>query len=103
MKRWFKRWFGGGHEGNGSTSSPDMISCEEALARVYEYLDDELAPTDRGRVADHFAVCQRCYPHLRFEESFLRALRRVENGQGASPELKNRVLDALYQEGLERP
>ena len=102
---WLKRLFGGGAgknggEENGSGSALDMITCQEALERLYEYLDGELVPTETGQVEAHFRMCQRCYPHLQFERSFLQAVRGCDGG-GAPDELKSRVLEALRSEGLD--
>lgn len=75
----------------------ETLSCREALAAVYEYLDGALDPTDRDRVQAHFDVCSRCYPHLRLEESFRAAVRRAAGGEAAPAELKDR-LKALLAE-----
>lgn len=99
--KWFRRLFGHTKEADGIGSRRDATACAEALEHVYEYLDGELGAGDSERLAEHFRVCQRCYPHLRFEESFLRALHGVAAGEGAPPDLKKRVLRALQDEGLE--
>ena len=72
-----------------------MISCQEALAVVHEYLDGELEPGSHERVRAHFEVCARCYPGLQTEEAFRAAVRRAEEGCTAPPELRERVLAAL--------
>lgn len=80
---------------------PDAITCEEALAHLFEYLDGELEGAERSRVSEHLEVCRRCYPRLEFERSFMEAVRRVRSGRGAPPELRDRVLEALRDEGLD--
>lgn len=82
-------------------AGPDPLSCEEALERLFAYLDGELEEPERERVAEHFEVCRRCYPRLEFECSFMEAIRRVRGGDGAPAELKSRVLEALRDEGLD--
>ena len=94
---WIKRIFGGGASGDG----PDTTSCQEALERLYEYLDGELQGLESDRVAEHFRVCQRCYPRLVFERSFLDAVHGVDTGDAAPDELRTRVLDLLKAEGLD--
>lgn len=69
----------------------EMISCKDALAAVYEYLDGELHGEDEGRVQAHFEVCARCYPHLRLEESFREVVRRAGSGPEAPAALKARI------------
>jgi anti-sigma factor RsiW len=39
------------------------LTCTEVLARLSDYLDDELDPVARGAVEDHLRGCDRC---LRF-------------------------------------
>ena len=76
-----------------------MISCEEALAVVHEYLDGELDASQHERVRAHFDVCARCYPGLQAEEAFRAVVRRAEEGCTAPPELRERVLAALAAVG----
>jgi anti-sigma factor (TIGR02949 family) len=106
-----RRLFGGGAGGNGRNGNPpadggaddpcpqsaEMITCEEALTFIQEFLDGELEGVTREKVEAHFDVCGRCYPHLRMEESFRTALRRASDGQQAPGELKDRVRQLLSQ------
>ena len=100
-----KRWMGFGSNGSGGDGGPDMpagggemMSCEDALARVYEYLDGELDHLTHEQVKAHFDVCRRCYPHLASEQSFKAALNRAVEGHDAPEALKNRVLQLLEGE-----
>jgi anti-sigma factor (TIGR02949 family) len=55
-----------------------MISCRGVMERLWDYLDGEL-PTERMQeLADHLAICQRCYPQYRFQFAFLEALARQQ-------------------------
>lgn len=97
-----RRLFGGGAGRDGGSSADDagapgtgMITCEQALTFIQEYLDGELEGVTRERVEAHFDVCGRCYPHLRMEESFRAAVRRAGAGQEAPPELRDRVAHLL--------
>ena len=53
-----------------------MISCQGVMERLWDFLDGELPPEQMQELADHLAVCQRCYPQYRFEFAFLEALAR---------------------------
>lgn len=99
-----KGWFGGGRDGGGDggnadgpcpDSGPEMISCQDALARLQEFVDGELTDLTHDQVESHFEVCTRCYPHLAMEESFKArvhaALARPEVPEG----LRGRVLEML--------
>ena len=77
----------------------EMISCEEALSMVYEYLDGELEEVSAEQARVHFDVCRRCYPHLKLEESFQSALSRAaEHAEAAPDELRTRIMDVLAGE-----
>lgn len=90
------------NSGASAGGSPEMITCEEALSRVHEYLDGELDGVSAEEVRLHFDVCQRCYPHLRLEEAFQAALRRAADADTPiPPDLRDRVLDMLAEVGEE--
>lgn len=72
-----------------------MITCEEALAVMQEFLDGELPPGDEDRVRAPFDVCKRCYPKLRLEGSFRSALQAAALGQTAPDKRKIRVRSLL--------
>ncbi|NIT86122.1 MAG: anti-sigma factor [Gemmatimonadetes bacterium] len=74
-----------------------MISCQEALRLVNEYLDGELEGVPAFQVRRHFEACARCYPHLRFESAYREAVRRATAGQSAPPRLKEEVVRLLVE------
>jgi hypothetical protein len=69
-----KRLFGMGQ--SGPSGGGAMISCEEASARLFEYLDGELESVSEEEVRGHLEVCERCYPRVEFEKHFLEAIQR---------------------------
>jgi anti-sigma factor (TIGR02949 family) len=81
----------GGVAGGTSPDPIDMISCEDALRLVHEFLDGELESASEGQVRSHFDMCQKCYPHLHLETVYRDALRRAAAGESAPAELKARV------------
>jgi mycothiol system anti-sigma-R factor len=99
-----KRLFGSGgldsSQGVGSQgdTAGAMISCEEASARLFEYLDGELESVSEEEVRGHLEVCERCYPRVEFEKHFLEAIQRSQNGGRASASLKEKVLRSLAEE-----
>ena len=87
----------GGPDGGGP---PGDIGCEEALARVYEYLDGELGPEMQERIHRHVEICRRCYPYFDFERLFLDYVREKGLGTGeSSEELRRRVESLLERSG----
>ncbi len=106
-----RRFFGGtrqdgrpgGADSSGSNGSPGetgvaMIPCEEASARLFEYLDGELEGVSDEEVRRHLEVCEACYPRVQFERHFLEALRRSQNGGRVSESLRKRVLQSLAED-----
>jgi mycothiol system anti-sigma-R factor len=81
--------------GPGDDAGMKMISCEEARAVLYEYLDGELEGLSYERVKAHFDICARCYPKLSLEKSFLAAVEKAGSGEKAPPELRTKVLGLL--------
>jgi mycothiol system anti-sigma-R factor len=70
--------------------------CREALERVFEYLDNELAPADAAEIKRHFEKCRSCYPVLKYCQSFQDAMQRAADCQCCAPkELKDRIAELL--------
>ncbi len=106
-----KRLFGGtdqksrsgGTDSSDSTGSPAgtavaMIPCDEASARLFEYLDGELDGLSEEEVRHHLEVCEACFPRVQFEKHFLEALRRSKGGGRVSESLRERVLQSLAED-----
>ena len=87
--------FGGGGAPQNGAGNAEMISCEEALSVIYEFLDGELEEVSEQQVRAHFDVCQRCYPQLRLEESFRAAVQNATRGEAAPPEPVHELRSAL--------
>ena len=77
----------------------EWISCEEALARLFEYLDGELVPESAEEVRHHLEVCDACYPEVKFTTEFRDAVERAAEGQPPCPDgLRAKVARLLEQE-----
>lgn len=74
------------------------LSCEETLARVYEYLDGELDLGDHEAVRRHLEKCRRCYPHFDFERLFLDYVHELGAAEERRPGLEERVRAMLEAE-----
>ena len=91
-----------GSSGSSGETAVAMIPCDEASARLFEYLDGELEGVSEEEVRRHLEVCEACYPRVQFEKHFTEALRRSQNGGRVSETLRERVLQSLAQdEGLD--
>lgn len=52
------------------------MECEEVLARVWEYLDQELGPEEAQLVGEHLYGCYSCRPAYQCDRAFLNLLAR---------------------------
>jgi len=77
----------------------EMISCQEALEKVYEYLDGELGGTDQDKVREHVKICRNCYPMFDFERAFLDFVREKGFAEEDSGELLQRVQAIVRDSG----
>lgn len=67
------------------------IDCEQALRRLFDFLDHELADDERDAVERHLQTCRSCFSRADFERRLkdkLRELRDAEPAQTASERIK---------------
>jgi len=83
----------------GKGEAKEMISCQEALEKVYEYLDGELGSPDQEKVREHVKICRQCYPLFDFERAFLDFVREKGFADEASDELLERVQAIVRDSG----
>lgn len=94
LKRWFSRGGGGGGSDDGAGADGggrDMISCEEALTRLQEFVDGQLTDLSQEQVEAHFEVCTRCYPHLALETAFKERVHAALARAEVPADLRDRV------------
>ncbi len=73
----------------------DALTCHQAVARLNEYLDRELAPEEEAAVRRHLAVCEHCFHHFQFEERLLAMIReKCQIGKAPEP-LRRKISDLL--------
>lgn len=76
-----------------------MISCADAVRRLWEYLHNDLDAVDRGSVEDHLAFCRRCCGELEFARA-LGAMLRSAGSPSVPPQVEGRLHD--FVDGLDR-
>ena len=72
------------------------INCEEALGRLFEFLDHELSADERAAVERHLQTCRSCFSRAGFERRLkekLRELRGDEPTHAASERIKGLLQD----------
>lgn len=73
-------------------AEPPSLSCDEAVDRLWDYLDRALPAVDMAAVHAHLSACRKCPPHFEFERRLLEEIRAAAEGFGASDALRERVL-----------
>ncbi len=72
------------------------IACEEALTRLFDYLDKQLDDNQRQEMEHHMSVCRSCYSRVEFETRLQHNLRAT--GEEPVPErLQQRVHRLIKQ------
>lgn len=74
-----------------------MISCNEAVRRLWAYLEDEVDAADRTRIEQHLDVCRRCCGEVEFADElrrFLAASAELRLPEGVRGRMET-FLDAL--------
>lgn len=67
-----------------------LIGCEEALNRLFEYLDHELDETRRTEMERHLKICRSCYSRAEFEKR-LKGRLTVVGAEPLSDEFARRI------------
>ncbi|WP_159448731.1 mycothiol system anti-sigma-R factor [Demequina sp. NBRC 110053] len=68
--------------------------CEEALDRLFEYIDDELPQDELRRIGDHLKTCPPCEAEHKIKERIKNLTSRT-GGETAPEELRERILASI--------
>lgn len=71
-----------------------MISCDEAVRRLWELLDGTVGIADRQAVEEHLRFCRRCCGELEFAGELRRLLTSTATDD-IPPDVHARLLAAL--------
>lgn len=69
-----------------------MISCDEAVRQLWEYLDGSVGQTDKEAIEEHLRVCKRCCGEAEFADELRRFM-----GSHAYEELPARARTRLTE------
>lgn len=67
-----------------------LISCDEAVRQLWDYLDGSVSPADRAQVEAHLTFCRRCCGELEFVEH-LRAILASQAADALPPAVMRRL------------
>jgi mycothiol system anti-sigma-R factor len=80
---------------------PGGLDCDEVLADVYLYLDDETDDAARGRIRAHLDDCAPCLRQFGLEQDVKSLVARTCGGDVAPVPLKERIRVRLTQVTIE--
>lgn len=66
------------------------IDCEQALRKVFEYVDHELEEADHEAMHRHLETCKSCYSRMDFERRLKEKLNTLRE-QNASQRMSARI------------
>ncbi len=75
-----------------------MMRCEDALARLWDFLDGELPAGEENAVRKHLEVCHRCYPQYDFQRAYFEYARQIRERDVARPELRRRLFERILEQ-----
>jgi mycothiol system anti-sigma-R factor len=75
-----------------------MMHCDEAMERLWEYLDGSADPVDRAGVDEHLARCLRCCGELEFAVELRRLLAGCRHDD-LPEDVKRRLTETLEDLG----
>ena len=67
-----------------------MISCDDAVRQLWQYLDGSVGEADKRAIEDHLSVCKRCCGEAEFADE----LRKFMSSH-ASDEIPNKTRERL--------
>lgn len=67
------------------------MNCQEALEKLWQYLDRELDGESSTQLQRHLQECRECFSKAEFERRLRALLRRSCGGEQAPPELRERL------------
>ena len=76
-----------------------MITCKEAVARLWEYLDQNLGRVRETELEDHLGLCRHCCGELEFAKQVRDLLRRPDRASALAPEVRSRLETFLRKLG----
>lgn len=72
------------------------INCEQALARLLEFVDRELGDEERDGMERHLRTCRSCFSRMEFEKRLKGKVHDLTR-EPVAPEARNRI-KALIEE-----
>jgi anti-sigma factor (TIGR02949 family) len=70
--------------------SKQQIDCEQALKKIFEFIDHELGDDERASMQHHLHTCKSCFSRMEFEQRLKQKISGLLDGQ-ASASVSERI------------
>jgi mycothiol system anti-sigma-R factor len=84
-----------------SCGKPHETPCSEVLARMYEFIDNELAEADCAKIRQHLDECWVCLEEYGLEEAVKAVVRRACGWDTPPKDLRAKVMLRIRQVRVE--
>ena len=74
------------------------VNCREAMAKLHEYLKQDLTADLAAEVRQHLEHCRPCFSHARFEENYLAMVESCGRKQTCPDKLRAKIRAAIKAE-----
>jgi anti-sigma factor (TIGR02949 family) len=81
---------------NSNPRDKNTIDCEEALKRLFEYIDHELHGRRHEQMEEHLSKCRSCYSRMEFEKRLQQHLKSATD-QKAPQDLQNKIKKLIHK------
>jgi mycothiol system anti-sigma-R factor len=78
-------------------SGESMISCREAVEKLWPYIDGEVTAEEASAIRAHLHACGCCHPHFDFQKAFCNLVGQLARSH-APPDLRKQILACLLAE-----
>jgi mycothiol system anti-sigma-R factor len=80
-----------------SCGNPHEMDCSEVLDKVYDFLDGEVAESDRARIAQHLDECGPCLRQYGLERAVKALVHRSCTCDHAPEQLRVQIVARIRQ------
>lgn len=77
----------------------DRMTCEQAFARIDDFLDRELSPDEMRQVQEHLDICTVCSTEFKFEATVIEGVRDKLRRIDVPADLLARIARKLGESG----
>lgn len=71
--------------------------CEDALDKLFEFIDQELPDEELHRIGEHLHDCPPCEAELRINEKIKALTAQCAGGECAPEDLRERILRTIQE------